>query len=243
MKKRFYAILCLIIISCLLFGSCDSGYYVPSPATETEIYKPEGDQEVKPAVVESTVGITLFSWQIPSPSYAEQYCEKIKECGFDCVEIVILWSDIEPEQGVFRFSETDAIIDVFKNAGMKISLSLLFWSERLDWKDALEYQMTADGEIYRYDDVRGSFLAMNSPENLEIVANTLGYFAAHFSDRYEDCLTSWSVRTDCFAKMEYSSLVDLDYSPSAINAFIDYLRGKYENIETLNANFRNHRFR
>lgn len=237
MKKRFYTFLCLTVLICLILGACDSGYYVPSPSTETEIYKPEGEQEIKPAVVESTVGITLFSWQIPSPAYAEQYCAKIKECGFDCVEIVILWSDIEPEQGVFRFAETDAVIDVFKNAGLKISLSLLFWSERLDWKDVLEYQMTADGEVYRYDDVRGSFLAMNSPENLEIVANTLGYFAAHFSDRYEDCLTSWSVRTDCFAKMEYSSLVDLDYSPSAINAFVDFLRGKYETIETLNAKF------
>jgi hypothetical protein len=221
----------------LSFCSCERNIYVPGPVPETEIYKPDSVQEVKPAQVQSTVGITLFSWQIPSPDYAKQYCDKIKECGFDNVEIVVLWSDIEPERGVFRFSETDSVIDVFKDAGLKISLSLLFWSERLEWKDELEYQQTSDGEIYRYDDIRGSFLALNSQSNLETIANTLGYFAAHFSDRYSDCLTGWSIRTDCFAKMEYSSLVDLDYSPSAISAFVDFLRGKYASIEEVNAYF------
>ncbi len=237
LKKHISLLISLLIIFSVFLSGCDRGYYVPSPVAPADIYKPENVSELKPAEVISTVGITLFSWQIPSPEYAEKYCSKIKECGFDCVEIVVLWSDIEPEQGKFQFTQSDTVIDVFKNAGLKISLSLLFWSEQLEWKDTLEYQQTADGEIYRYDDIRGSFLALNSQSNLEIMANTLGYFAAHFSDRYADCLTSWSIRTDCFAKMEYSSLVDLDYSPSAISAFIDFLRGKYTAIENLNAKF------
>ena len=237
MKKSLSFLLALLILCSLTFVSCHREQYVPTPGPETDVYKPEGAGEAEAAVVESTVGITLFSWQIPSPDYAAKYCDKIKECGFDNVEIVVLWSDIEPEQGKFSFALTDSVLDVFKDAGLKISLSLLFWSERLEWKDVLEYQMTSDGEIYRYDDFRGSFLALNSAENLEIATNTLGYFAAHYSDRYGDCLTGWSVRTDCFAKMEYSSLVDLDYSPSAVSAFVDFLQGKYTSVEILNSYF------
>ncbi len=239
MKNRIYAILVLtaLLISTLLpMTSCKKTEPIVL-ADETEIYKPADAKDAEPAVVESTVGITLFSWQIPMPEYAEQYCNEIKKCGFDCVEIVILWSEIEPQKGLFTFSTIDSIIDVFVENGIKISLSLLFWSERLDWKDELDYQMTIDGEVFRYDDTRGSFLALNSEKNLSVMVNTLGYFAAHFSDRYGDSLVSWSIRTDCFAKMEYSSVVDLDYSPSAITAFIDFLQGKYTSIEVFNKYF------
>lgn len=238
MKNRFIAALVLAaVMFCMLQITACKKTEIIVPADETEIYKPADAHAAEPAVVESTVGLTLFSWQIPTPDYARQYCEEIKKCGFDCVEIVILWSEIEPEQGEFSFSAVDQVIDVFTDSGMKISLSLLFWSEQLDWKDVLDYQMTIDGEIFRYDDFRGSFLALNSEKNLEIIVNTLGYFAAHFADRYEESLVSWSIRTDCFAKMEYPSLVDLDYSPSAMSAFIDFLTGKYNAIEVFNKRF------
>ena len=225
----------IIMLTSVIAASCN--YKEPiKPVDGVEQYKPENIEPIEPAVVESTVGITLFSWQIPTAEYAEKYCTEIKNCGFDCVEVVILWSDIEKEQNKFDFSEIDAVLDVFAKNGLKMSLSLLFWSERLDWKDTLDYQMTADGEVFRYDDTRGSFLALNSNKNLAVMANTLGYFAAHFSDRYDN-IVSWSIRTDCFAKMEYSSLTDLDYSPSAIEAFIDFLEAKYLSIELFNKYF------
>ncbi len=239
MKRRISAaVLALLITITVLFQTaCNYNENQEQQPEYTEEYKPDDAVQAEPAVVESTVGITLFSWQIPTPEYAEQYCAEIKNCGFDCVEVVILWSDIEPEQGKFSFNETDAVLDVFVKNGLKLSLSLLFWSERLDWKDSLDYQMTADGEVFRYDDTRGSFLCLNSEKNLSVITNTLGYFAAHFADRYANELVSWSIRTDCFAKMEYSSVADLDYSPQAIKAFTDYLEAKYIAIELFNKNF------
>ena len=239
LKKRISAAILALITSFNAIFAVSCNYKEPPvPAEGIEIYKPENAEQVEQAVVESTVGITLFSWQVPSKEYAEKYCAEIKKCGFDCVEFVVLWSDIEPEQGKFSFKQTDEVLDVFTENGLKISLSLLFWSERLDWKDKLDYQMTADGEIFRYDDTRGSFLALNSQNNLAVIANTLAYFAAHFSDRYKDSLASWSIRTDCFAKMEYSSVADLDFSPSAMAAFIEFLESKYITADLFNKYFK-----
>ena len=239
MKHRFSALLLALMMSLSVTCTAACNYKEPPVTAEgIEQYKPENTTPPEPAVVESTVGMTLFSWQVPSAEYAEKYCEQIQKCGFDCIEFVILWSDIEPEQGKFSFRQTEEVLDVFTKNGLKISLSLLFWSERLEWKDVLDYQMTADGEIFRYDDTRGSFLALNSEKNLAVMANTLGYFAAHFSDRYKDSIASWSIRTDCFAKMEYSSVTDLDFSPSAMEAFIDFLEAKYITPDLFNKYFK-----
>jgi len=237
LKKRLISLFLTVF---MIFSLCSCAV-VPEKheiKTDVEDYLPSEDDLPKDPVVESTVGITLFSWQVPTAEYAQKYCDEIKECGFDNVELVILWSDIEPKKGEFRFIETDSVLDVFTENGLKFSISLLLWSERLDWKDELDYQMTSDGEVFRYDDTRGSFLALNSTENLETVSNTLAYFSAHFADRYKNNILSWSVRTDCFAKLEYSSVVDLDYSPSAIEAFKDYLLGRYISIDIFNNYYR-----
>ena len=225
----------ILVCACLLFSACANEEIVVKDGVDE--YMPETVETETEMKITNAAGITLFSWQVPTKEYAQKYADEIKNCNFEYVEFCVLWNEIEPEQGVFKWNYLNTILDVFVGKGIRLSLSVLFWSERLDWKDVLDYQCTADGEVYRYDDTRGSFLSLNSTSNLEIVVNTVKNFAAHCADRYGDNIVSWAVRIDCFAKTEYSSLVDLDYSESAIQAFREYIEAKYLAIELFNYKF------
>ncbi|MBQ2881505.1 MAG: beta-galactosidase [Clostridia bacterium] len=186
---------------------------------------------------QNEVNLTVWSWQVPSAEYAEKYAEHAKALGFDGIDFVIQWKKFEPQKGVFDWKYLDSILDVFVEKDLGLSLSILFWTDGLDWRDELDFQMTSDGEIYVYDDMRSHFLALNSEKNIEVMKNTLKYFAAHCDGKYKENITRWYIRTSVYAEMEYSSLVDLDYSSHAISAFKDFLEDKYIAPASFNARF------
>lgn len=186
---------------------------------------------------QNEVNLTVWSWQVPSAEYAEQYAEQAKALGFDGIDFVVQWKKFEPQKGEFDWKYLDSILDVFVEKDLGISISVLFWTEGLEWRDELDFQMTSDGEVYVYDETRSHFLALNSEKNLEVMENTLKYFAAHVDGKYKENLTRWYIRTSVYAEMEYSSLVDLDYSPSAIAAFKQFLQEKYIAPSAFNAHF------
>ncbi len=234
MKKAliiiFSAVFCLTLLSACTsredFVPNKPDDYTPLP---TEPYSGPAK------ALEKESNFTLWSWQVTSVALAEEYASEIKKYGFDGIELCVRWSDFEPQRGKYDWRYLDSVLDVFVRNGFNLSLSILFWSEDLNWKDQLEYQCTADGEVYRYDDIRGSFLCLNSRSNMEIVSETVKNFAIHCAENYPENLTRWHIRTNCFADTEYASLVDLDYSDTAINAFAEFLSEKYslEQFNTL----------
>lgn len=237
--KRFAAVLLTSIMTFAALVSCskttsitvEEGIENYMPVTETRMMRVLEDK------TETELNLTVWSWQVPSAEYAEKYAEQAKSLGFDGIDFVVQWEKFEPSQGVFNWKYLDSVLDVFVKNDLGISLSVLFWTEGLSWKDLLDYQMTEDGEIYRYDDIRGSFLALNSEKNLAVMKNTLEYFAAHCDIKYSENITRWYIRTSVYAEMEYSPLVDLDFSPSAIEAFRKFLEEKYIAIDVFNARF------
>jgi len=186
---------------------------------------------------QNEVNLTVWSWQVPSAEYAEKYAEQAKSLGFDGIDFVIQWKKFEPQKGEFDWKYLDSILDVFVKKDLGLSLSILFWTEGLEWRDELDFQMTSDGEIYAYDEMRSHFLCLNSEKNIEVMKNTLKHFAAHCDGKYKENITRWYIRTSVYAEMEYSSLVDLDYSPSAIAAFKAFLADKYIAPASFNAHF------
>ena len=186
---------------------------------------------------QNEVNLTVWSWQVPSVEYAEKYAEQAKSLGFDGIDFVVQWKKFEPVRGEFDWRYLDSILDVFVSHDLGLSLSVLFWTEGLEWRDELDFQMTSDGEIYVYDEMRSHFLSLNSEKNLEVIKNTLKYFAAHCDGNYKENITRWYIRTSVYAEMEYSSLVDLDYSPSALSAFKKFLEAKYIAPSVFNSHF------
>ena len=184
---------------------------------------------------QNEVNLTVWSWQVPSAEYAEKYAEQAKALGFDGIDFVVQWKKFEAEKGKFDWTYLDSILDVFVEYDLGISISILFWTEGLEWREELDFQMTSDGEIYVYDEMRSHFLSLNSETNIEVMKNTIRYFAAHCDGKYKENITRWYIRTSVYAEMEYSSLVDLDYSPQALAVFKKFLEEKYIAPSVFNA--------
>lgn len=145
MKKAliiiFSAVFCLTLLSACTsredFVPNKPDDYTPLP---TEPYSGPAK------ALEKESNFTLWSWQVTSVALAEEYASEIKKYGFDGIELCVRWSDFEPQRGKYDWRYLDSVLDVFVRNGFNLSLSILFWSEDLNWKDQLEYQCTADGK-------------------------------------------------------------------------------------------------
>lgn len=235
-------IIALLLTCCIFLGvtSCSNFDENLEIMDDFDNYVPK-EEDIQLRVLtekeQNEVNLTVWSWQVPSVDYAENYAAQAENLGFDGIDFVVQWKKIEPSMGEFDWKYLDDILDVFVEHDLGISLSILFWTEGLSWRDELDFQMTSDGNIYVYDETRSHFLALNSQKNIDIIKNTVKYFAAHCDEKYKEYITRWYIRTSVYAEMEYSPLVDLDYSDSALNAFKDFLEEKYVSTSIFNSNF------
>lgn len=180
------------------------------------------------------VYLTVWSWQIASEQDARDYAEKAKECGFTAVDLGVLWSDFEPIKGHFHWEYLDKVVEIFSDAGLKISLQPLLWTKDLSWADELALQATHDRGVYTAED-RGAFLSFSHAKTRKTVENTLQNFALHASDTYGSVLTRWGVRLSCFGEFDFSVNEDLDYSEETLRAFYDELKDTYGSWQNLSA--------
>ena len=231
--KNFASFLLILIISMSLFlTACEETPVIANIPEDEQIL----DESPKYVYLNNKpVALTLWSWQVTTPEIAQQYVDLLKKNNFNTVDFCVVWDKIESERDVFNFAYFDAIMDVFVKNELEISLSLLFWSSKLSWKDELDLQYTDNEILYVFDDFRGSFLSMNSQNNKKIIENTLLTFAQHANERYKNNILRWHIRTNCFGDLEYSPVTHLDYSESEFNAFFDFLLKTYTNIETFNS--------
>ena len=213
---RIRRILALLLVGILMLTLCGCN-------------GPEDWYDVDAAAVmrkEQQIYLTVWSWQIPDEEAAALYAQKAKDCGFTAVDLGVLWAKFEPLKGHFDWSYLDAVVKVFTDAGLKISLQPLLWTKDLSWAGDLALQAQTNGQVYSVEN-RGSYLSLTDAETLAVAENTLQAFALHASQSYGADLTRWGVRLSCFGELDYSVNEDLDYSESAARAFLDYLKEEY----------------
>lgn len=213
---RIRRILALLLAGILMLTLCackgpEDWYDVDAAATMRE---------------EKQIYLTVWSWQIPNEEEAAVYAQKAKDCGFTAVDFGVLWAKFEPLKGHFDWSYLDAVVKVFTDAGLKISLQPLLWTKDLSWAGDLALQTKANGQVYAVEN-RGSYLSLTDAKTLAVAENTLQAFALHVAQSYGAHLTRWGVRLSCFGELDYSVNEDLDYSESSARAFLDYLKEEY----------------
>ncbi len=213
-KKVLVGVLASLI---LVLCGCTKGPGTPSG------YSPE---EAATMRQERQNYLTVWSWQINSKEEAEQYAQKAKDCGFTGIDLAVLWSDFEPLQGHFDWTYLDTVGTVFTDAGLNLSLQPLLWTQNLSWAEDLALQTGENGVVFTMEG-RGSFLCLNDGETVSVAENTLQNFALHASEKFGPKLARWGVRLSGFGEFDYSVNEDLDYSPSALREFYDYLKDTY----------------
>ena len=224
MIKRIMAgMLALMLL--LLCGCAAPEPSEPAPGPSMDAVVPDRDFRS-----ENHRYLTLWSWQIPDVSLAEQYAKKAVECGFTAVDLGVAWSTFEPLRGHFDWAWLDGVVKEFSEEGLGISLMPLLWTKDLSWAEDLAVQETEQGPWVVEE--RGSFLSFHDAKTVDTVKNTLQNFALHASG-YGKVVTRWGLRLSCFGEFDYSVNESVDYSPAAARDFLDYLKETYGSVAEL----------
>lgn len=224
MSKKIIA---LFLAAATLFSLCACGGKLHNFSFSDN--KPE--EETKTDIETPLTGIELWSFDIGSDGDVSEFLEKFAESGADYVNFNVLWSSFEVEKGKYNWTFVDKVCNSIKNAGFKIGLSFVVWTNGLSFKEDVETQKLSDGTSYAYDDRRKDFPSLASDENLELLYDAVSALAVHFAERYEDETVVFKVITSPFGDCGYTADEDVDYSESAISKFVTYLSEKYETAE------------
>ncbi len=199
--------------------------------------KKEEEQTVKATSDEPMTGLELWSFEIGKDGDISEFIEPYKDSGLGYIDFGILWSSFEVEKGKYNWTFVDSVVDQIINAGFSVGATLVLWTNGLSFKEDLELQKTADGEVYAYDESRKDFPSLTKKENLETIYDTVSAFAVHFSEKYSDKTVLFRVITSPFGDSGYTADADVDYSESAISAFVSYLSEKYKTTDAFSENY------
>lgn len=182
--------------------------------------------------------LTVWSFQISDPSGIREFASYAENLGFDGLDLCVTWKTFEKEKGVYDWSWLDKCLEVLSEYDLNLSLSILFWTEDMQWARNLNLQQDPEGNIVMFDETRGPGLCYNDPDNLEIISRTVKAFASHCNENFTGNIVRFHARTSCHGELEYSPIGDIDFSPVALEKFHDFLVRRFVNIEALNQAYR-----
>ena len=226
MKKLFLMILTAVLAFSLC--GCQINGNIKNRSFLDEETPPETEKTDKSG---GKTGIELWSFEIPENGDISSFLETYKDSGADYIDFRILWSSFEVEKGKYNWEFFDNIMNQITEAGYSAGVSLVFWTNGLSFKDEIEKQKTAEGEIYAFDESRTEFPSIASEENQKIMFATVQALANHVAERYSETTELWQVLISAFGDAGYSSDKDLDYGESAVSAFYKFLEEKYNTAE------------
>ncbi len=241
MKKKYTAfLLVLATVISLCVGCSGNGM------KELEIKEYSGfgdmlslvDNAIEIQSEPNSMGFSIWSYQLADGDDAKDYLKRIKDYGFETIDFSVLWSDFEVEENKYNWTFIDEVMDVFVEEGYKLNLSIVFWTYNLPFAEKLDLQENAVGEIYAYDEVRSSFLCLSSDKNLRYMEDAILAFASHVYDRYAENILSWQIKLSELGEVAFSSTVDLDYSQPSFEAFLGYVKNKYNTIKKFNSAYK-----
>lgn len=81
------------------------------------------------------LGPQYFRPPFPVAKYWQDDIAKIKDSGFNCLQLWVMWSWVESKPGKFEFDDYDRIIDYAADAGLNVVLSAIaeihpYWIHR-----------------------------------------------------------------------------------------------------------------
>jgi beta-galactosidase len=161
------------------------------------------------------------------PSRHADDIRRIADCGFNFVRMGEgAWSYWEPREGQYQFELFDRVIDLCRDAGIKVILGTPTYAGPA-WV-ASKYPEVLRWDYNRRPMAHGSRRNFNytSPKYLDLSDRICTALAEHYKD--EPQIIAWQLDN------EFNCHMDVSYAPSDTAAFRQWLKDKYQTLEKLN---------
>lgn len=186
-------------------------------------------------VPERVVSFSLWDTQISTKADMQMYASAIKEMGYDAIDITFRWTNIEYKKDFYDFKYVNDMLDIVKEHDLLISVSLMYWSVGLSWRNDIEWQRTIQGNIYEYSD-RGASPSFSDEATVNKMMDVFEAFVENVINRYGKRVFRIHARTSQYGELEFFCGLPegmLDYGEPAIAAFKSYIRNKYLDFSVL----------
>ncbi len=190
---------------------------IPAPADEARFFPAKGMKS----------GVFYYPEHWPEEQW-ERDIKRVADLGFDFIHYgEFAWARLEPEDGQFDFTWLDRAVDLAEKHGLKVLLCtpspcIPAW---LATKHPEVLAMNIDGRRTHHNGGR-----LNGSLANPIYQQYAARIATELAKRYgkDKRVMGWQIANEPHIQSGE------DYSPSAQQAFLEWLKAKYGNIEALN---------
>ena len=174
-----------------------------------------------------TVGIYYYPehW---NPSQWRRDIKKISSLGFEFVHLAeFAWAQMEPEEGKYDFSWLDRVVDLCAKNNLKVLMCTPSATTPAWMRDKYPETFVMEGHYLRSEHGTRGLGSIVNPLYRQFVEKIV----TEMSKRYgtNKSVVGWQLDNEPDAKT--------DYSPSSQEAFRQWLKKKYKNIDALNTDW------
>lgn len=184
------------------------------------------------------LGPQYYRPPFPISKFWKEDIQKIRDSGFNCLQLWVMWSWAEAKPGVFEFDDYDRIIDFAESAGLNVVLSTIaevhpYWIHRIvpdcELVTNLGHKVISEhrNECHNGLTPGGCF---DHPEVWKRMSGFLHETAVHFADRQN--IAGWDAWNELRWNVEASDPVC--YCRHTVQKYREWLQDKFGSLERLN---------
>lgn len=185
------------------------------------------------------LGVQYYRAPFPHARYWDEDFARIRDAGFNCVQLWVLWSWVESKPGEYRFEDYDALIELAAAKGLNVVLSTIaevqpLWIHREEpGSEMIDHLGRRVVSTNRLEVHQG--LTPGGCTDHPGVWERMAAFLTRVGERYraEANLVGWDVWNELRWNVQSEGYVC--YCPSTMRAFHDWLRMTYGDLDDLNA--------
>jgi len=184
------------------------------------------------------LGVQYYRPPFPEKKFWKEDLSKIRDSGFNTIQLWACWGWIEPKMGIFKFDDYDELISEGEKKGLNVIISTIaeihpFWIHRIIPDSYMIDHMGNNVISSLRIECNVGLTPGGCTDHLK-VQELMENFLKTIAKRYAGVknLIGW----DCWNETRWAVQADgyVCYCPNTLNLFREWLKENYESLENLN---------